>query len=118
MEQIKISMEDFICGITTGIPICCITWYASEWVRLDRNARDIHWLGMSKKMDEIQYIPCPVCGKRGNFVDIWLCPGSADCKGCQTGGFRERIKKPRKYGMRRASEIYKKSQRAKKIPNQ
>jgi len=107
MERVEISMKDFLCGITTGIPICCITWFASEWHHFDGNGKDAHWNRIPKKIDEVQYIPCPECGKKGNFKDIWVCPIDADCGVCQSGGFRNRIIKPRKNGMRRVSEINK-----------
>lgn len=105
INEKPIPMKVFLCGITTGIPLCCIAWYSGGWHLLDKEARAAHWPDSEEMIKRLQYIPCPECIKNKNFVNVWYCQADADCRVCLTGGFRERIIKPRKHGMRRASEL-------------
>jgi hypothetical protein len=83
------------CGIHSGIPICCIRFYVSDWLWIVHDPRSStwrsYWNQLEKKRKPIynpktkkvkynfEYIPCPDCLKKNSFSKIKKCPKGSTC---------------------------------------
>ena len=71
----KVSRCDFLCGVCSNIPVCCIAFYKTDWDTMqDRTEYNEKFnIAEEKRGKLIQYIPCPDCLDKENFVEIADC---------------------------------------------
>lgn len=56
------------CGIHSGIPICCIAYFVSEWIHFDNKTRYKRIRNFRKLKLKVDYVPCPNCLTSRRFV--------------------------------------------------
>jgi len=67
-------------GRHSGIPACCVLFYVSVWLHIyTREEGRVYWQRMHdvevKENIDAQYIVCPNCLKRREFINIHRCGG-------------------------------------------
>jgi hypothetical protein len=64
--------HDIECGRHSGIPECCIQFFATKWrpVKLGCEEWEKHW---KKIPAPAEYITCPSCTEAGRWVEIKDC---------------------------------------------
>ena len=95
--RLKHLKSTIACGFHSGIPACCIKFYITKWLWIEKATTDKndyfnkYWRKMNEKRKIIlnpitnkieysfTYIPCPTCLKYERFVKIKSCPKNSKC---------------------------------------
>ncbi len=82
------------CGLHSGLPLCCVTWYLTAWRllwRIDFHVAPVETIGeVDFLMDGVTvryqmlapwgYVPCPSCIVRNNRVNMRSCACDVDAR--------------------------------------
>ena len=56
-------------GIQSGIPLCCVAFFVTEWLDSPEERRDEHRKFLKWHEISVNYIPCPNCIISGNLIE-------------------------------------------------
>jgi hypothetical protein len=61
------------CGLHSGIPACCVHYYATKWMWKTTKEKEARWERINRIEDKMDidgwgYIPCPSCLKNQRHI--------------------------------------------------
>lgn len=65
--------HDIRCGLHSGIPICCVAYFITQWQPSEKNKFGIHAASNRREQldyPKVGYIPCEQCIRDKNFIPV------------------------------------------------
>lgn len=74
LRRLKHLPKTIECGIHSGFPACCISFYIVRLLLFSKQQVKNYWKKINQSSVSWGYIPCPDCLATNNMVEVKKCP--------------------------------------------